>query len=230
MNVVDICIVILLLFGFFIGWSRGFTRQIVSVVGLILSIVLAFVFKDVISSFLYRICPFFDFGGYFKGVTSLNIVIYELIAFIIIFGLIMILYRIIVKLSSFLEKILNATIILGIPGKILGGIGGVLENFIIIFIILYVLNLPILNVTLVQKSNFATRILNNTPIISDVCKDTLQIYHEITRLKNEHSDDIDKTELNNEIVDLLLEHDFVSEDNVEYLIERGKLRNVKLED
>lgn len=229
MNVVDVVLIIFLLFGFLIGWKRGFTKQILAVVGIIISLVLAFMFKDHVSTLLYKVCPFFEFGGYFKGVTALNLVIYETIAFLLVFGILLIVYRIVIKISSFIEKILNATIILGIPGKILGGIAGVIENFIIAFIVLYVLNLPIIDFPFIKNSNFGNKILNNTPVISNICSDTLVVYDEIVSLKDKYSKDEDKTILNNEIVSLLLKHKFVNRNNIEYLIEHNKLKNVTIE-
>lgn len=229
MNVVDIIIIIFLMFGFLIGWKRGFTRQILAVVGIFVSIILSYFLKDFVSTILYKICPFFNFGGYFEGVTALNLVIYEVLAFILVFSFIFIIYKIIIKLSSIIEKILNFTIILGIPGKILGGVAGVIENFIITFIVLYVLNLPILDFPYIKDSNIGKKILNNTPVMSDICSDTIKVYDEIAVLKDKYRGDADKTKLNNEIVNILLKYKFVSRDNVNYLISKDKLKNITIE-
>lgn len=91
------------------------------------------------------------------------------------------------------------------------------------------MNLPILNFSLVNESKFAKQILNKTPILSNVCNDTLILYDEIESLKNEYIRDTDKTELNNKILKLLLDKDFVSQENVNYLITHKKLQNIELE-
>ena len=109
------------------------------------------------------------------------------------------------------------------------GIVGIIENFIIAFIALYFLNLPILNFSLVNDSKFAKQILNKTPILSDVCNDTLVLYDEIEALKNEYIRETDKTDLNNKILKLLLDKEFVSQENVDYLISHKKLKNIELE-
>ena len=81
MNVVDIVILIFLAFGALIGFKRGFTRQLVSLVGIFVIIVVSFLFKNPVSVFLYNNLPFFNFGGIFKDITVLNILVYEVIAF-----------------------------------------------------------------------------------------------------------------------------------------------------
>ena len=74
---VDLIIIVLVLLGAFVGAKRGFTRELVSVIGFLVCIVLAFLFKNPIAAFLYDHLPFFSFGGIFKGVTALNILLYE---------------------------------------------------------------------------------------------------------------------------------------------------------
>lgn len=229
MNIVDLFIIILLIFGFLIGWHNGLIKQSVSTIGLVLVICLSFVLKNPVSSFFYRYLPFINFSGAFKDVSVLNIILYEFLAFIITFSLFLLIFQLLVKTSSVIEKILKATIILGIPSKILGGIVGIIENFIIAFIALYFLNLPILNFSLVNDSKFAKQILNKTPILSDVCNDTLVLYDEIEALKNEYIRETDKTDLNNKILKLLLDKEFVSQENVDYLISHKKLKNIELE-
>ena len=59
---VDLIIIVFVLLGAFVGAKRGFTRELVSVIGFIVCIVLAFLFKNPIASFLYDHLPFFSFG------------------------------------------------------------------------------------------------------------------------------------------------------------------------
>ena len=79
MNVVDILIILFILFGAAIGFSKGFTRQLVDTVGTIAIIVLSFMFKGVVSGVLYKFMPFFNFSNKFAGITSMNILLYEVI-------------------------------------------------------------------------------------------------------------------------------------------------------
>ena len=84
MNLMDVvCILIILLFTVW-GFKRGVIKSIVQLVGTCTVLVLAFVFKDFIANLLMDFLPFYNFGGVFNGISSINILIYELIAFILL--------------------------------------------------------------------------------------------------------------------------------------------------
>ena len=85
MNVVDIVILIFLAFGALIGFKKGFTNQLVSLVGIFAIIILSYFLKNPVSVFLYNNLPFVNFGGIFKDITVINILVYEVIAFFVIF-------------------------------------------------------------------------------------------------------------------------------------------------
>ena len=98
MNIVDaIIILFILMFGVY-GFKNGFIRSVVSFVGIILVFSLSFALKNPIAEWLSLNLPFFNFWGEFRGVTILNVVIYQTIAFFIVFSVLMILYEIVVKL------------------------------------------------------------------------------------------------------------------------------------
>ena len=79
MNIVDIIIIVALLLGAISGFIRGFFKQTVMFVGTIIVVILSFILKNPLSLILYKNLPFFKFGG----LTSLNILMYEILAFII---------------------------------------------------------------------------------------------------------------------------------------------------
>lgn len=167
MSVLDIVILIILAFGFLLGFKRGFTRELVSLVGIFVIIVLSFLLKNPVSVFFYNNLPFINFGGFFKDITVINILVYEVLAFFCVFFILTFVFKILICVTKVFEGILKATIILGIPSKILGGILGVIQSLIYIFIVLYILNLPTLNIDL--NSKVADTILNKTPILNSVC-------------------------------------------------------------
>ena len=101
MNIVDIIILILLGMGALIGFKRGFTRQLVSLVGIFVILVLSFMLKNPISVFLYNNLPFFNFGGIFKDITVINILFYEIIAFLVIYFVLTIIFKISVSVNFF---------------------------------------------------------------------------------------------------------------------------------
>lgn len=225
MNIVDLIIIILILFGAVIGFKRGFTKSLVSAVGLIAIVIIAFLLKNPVSTVLYEHLPFFQFGGVIKGVTVLNIALYELLAFIIVLAILGIVLKILMIATSIFERILTLTIILGIPSKILGAIIGALEWFILVFIGLYALNMPVVNVKEINNSTLAPKILNNTPILSGVIKDTNDVINEFASIKDRYTDkNVDTNEFNKETLDLFLKYNVVSVDSVDKLIKDNKLK------
>lgn len=225
MNIVDLIIIILILFGAVIGFKRGFTKSLVSAVGLIAIVIIAFLLKNPVSTVLYEHLPFFQFGGVIKGVTVLNIALYELLAFIIVLAVLGIVLKILMIATSIFERILTLTIILGIPSKILGAIIGALEWFILVFIGLYVLNMPVVSVKEINNSTLAPKILNNTPILSGVIKDTNDVINEFASIKDRYTDkNVDTNEFNKETLDLFLKYNVVSVDSVDKLIKDNKLK------
>ena len=226
MNYIDILIIRFVLFGFLIGWKNGFTKQLVSTIGLILTIVLAYFMKNPVASFFCKIFPFFDY----KGNTALNILVYEFLAFALVFSALFLLLKIVIVSSSIFEKILNATIILGIPSKILGGVLGVIEYIFVTCIALFFLRLPVFNLTAVKDSKIASTLVNKNSFVSVFCNNSIELYEKIDELKKDYGRIEDKEKLNSKSVELMIEYKIISKDEVKTLIRNNKLKNVTLKD
>lgn len=229
MDITSIIILIILAFGALIGFKRGFTRQLVSLLGIFIVLVLSFMLKNPVSVFFYNNLPFFNFGGIFKDITVLNILLYEIIAFFIVFSILMIILKILLTITKIFEKILNATIILGIPSKILGLVLGVVEAIIYIFIVLYVLALPTFNFTFIKESKLANTILDKTPILTTVCDETLSVFNEIIELKEEYESTDNVKEFNGKALNIMIEKNVITKENAKKLIEKGKIKDVKID-
>ena len=119
MNYVDIIILMVILAGAIIGFKRGVIKQSVLTIGMILVVVLSFLLKNPLSTFLYSRLPFLTFGVLYDY-TVLNILVYEFISFMILFLLFSIVFGLLVKVSSKIEQFFKDTVILAIPSKILG--------------------------------------------------------------------------------------------------------------
>jgi len=229
MNIVDVIIFIFLGFGALVGFKRGFTKQLFSSVGLVLVVIFAFMFKNPVSVFLYENLPFFKFGGIFKGVTVLNILVYEVVAFFLVLAVLLALLKVLIFISGIFEKLLNMTIILGIPSKILGAILGVFENFIIIFIVLYVLSLPLFDISGLHESKLKDKILKNTPFLSEQIDKTVLVIDEFVELKDNYKTAVDPNGFNLEALDLLLKHKVVEVESIEKLLEKDKIQIVNID-
>lgn len=223
MNIIDVIIILIILSGAVIGYKSGFTKQLISFVGFIVVIILSYLLKNYVSELLYTYLPFFKFGGVLKGVSVLNIVLYEMIAFMIVFSLLMIVFKVVLFVSKVFETLLKFTIILGIPSKLLGAVVGTIEYSIIVFIGLYILTLPIFQIEGMDHSKFKDQILYKTPILSHYTKDGLKVFTKINTLKDKYEDSINANEFNLEALDLLLEYKVVTPKSVQKLLDSKKL-------
>ena len=220
MNIVDVIIVLVLLFGAVLGFKRGAIRTGVSFVGLVIAIVLAALLRHPVAQFMYEYFPFFNFGGVFENVTVLNILLYEVIAFFLVFAILLIGVRLLSFLANTIEKALDFTIVLGIPSKIIGIFVGFIETYIYVFIVMYFLTLPMFNIGIVNDSTLTDKILNNTPILTKTVGSSLDAFQSVYDLKEEENT---KEEYNRKALDILLKHDIIDVKSVDKLIEKGKL-------
>ena len=229
MSLVDALVIIFILLGFVWGWKNGVIKQFFMTIGLIVIFILSYALKNPLSSFFYKHLPFIEFKGFFKGIIVLNILLYEVLAFVIIFSALFLLLKIVLRMSDKLEEFLKATIVLGITSKIMGGVLGLLEGFIVAFIILFFLNLPIFNIEAVNKSKVSNFILNRTTILSNTCKNTLMLYEEINRLKDDYGRTQDKDRLNSEMLKLFMEYKVIDKEVAYDLLQHDKLGDVRID-
>ena len=214
---IDILIILFILVGGFIGAKRGFTKEIVTVVGLILVFVLSFLLKDLLADFMLKYLPFFKFNG----LTSLNILLYETLSLVILIGIFSSILNALINLTSIFEKLLDITIILGFASKIAGFVLGCLEYVAISFILLSLFSVK-LNTKDSKVSDF---ILNHTPLLSNVCSDTIATVNDIADLKERYEGQENKeAELNYEMLNLMIKNKLISEKKVTELINDNKLK------
>ena len=229
MNIVDIVILIFLAFGALLGFKRGFTRELVHLVGMFAVIILSFILKNPVSVILYKNLPFFNFGGIFKDITVLNILVYEVIAFFIVFFVLLIALRILLKITKIFEKILTATIILGIPSKILGAILGVVESLIYVFIVLYIFSLPTIRMDMISDSKIGNTILTKTPILHNICDKSLNVFNEVVELKETYENTDNVNEFNQKTLNIMIDNGVITKENAQELIKNGKIKNITIE-
>ena len=219
--VVDVSIILILLMGAVVGFKRGIFKSAVMFIGAIVVIVLAYSLKNPVANLLYSFMPFFNFAGDFEGLSTLNLIIYEAIAFVIVYLLLMVLLRILIKVTGAFEKLLNFTIILGIPSKLLGALFGLVETFLFIFVALFLLNqIPATN-SIVTSSSSASHILTASPILSNITKSYYEAFEEVISIKDQNMHD--KEEYNRRCLEILIKYDIVDKNSVKELIANGKL-------
>ncbi len=218
-NIVDAVILLLLLMGTLVGFKKGVIKSVVSFVGTIIVVVLSFTLKNPLSVFLYTYFPFFN-----VGITVINILIYEAIAFVLVFAILSTILGVVIKISGIIETLLKFTIILGIPSKILGAIFGFLEMYLFVFVALFALVQFNVQSSLITDSKMADWILGKTPIVSNVMEDTYKGVKEIVALNKNYKDSQDKEKLNQDGLDILLKYKVLSVENANKLLEKNKLK------
>ncbi len=218
---IDIIIVLILLMGAVVGFKRGVIKSAVTFIGAIVVIILAFYLKNPVSKLMYTYLPFFNFAGDFEGLTVLNIVIYEALAFVIVYVILMSILQILISVTGVIEKVLNFTIVLGIPSKLLGALFGFFETYLFVFVALFLLSqIPVTN-AYIKDSFVADKIANSSPILSGISENYYKAFEEIISIKDQNIHD--KNEYNRQSLDILLKYDIVDVDSARDLIESGKM-------
>lgn len=228
MTIIDIVVILVLIMFAIVGWKNGVIKEVVSLAGLVLIFVIAYTFKEEIGNTLCKYLPFFNFSGNIEGLVSLNILIYQMIAFFIILCILYTIYQIVLKLSGGLQKLVNLTIILKLPSKIAGLVVGAIEGYLIIFALLLILIVPLKEIDGISESKMIPIIVHNTPIISSYTKDISNTITEIYDLADEvANEEITKNQANLKIIDTMIKYDVVSKKTVEQLQVLDKLKKVK---
>lgn len=227
MNIIDIAVVFILLAFAVLGWKRGVFEELVTFVGFVLVVVLAFYLKNPVAEFLSVHLPFFKFGGYVANVASFNILFYQVISYIFVIIILEVILQAIIKGTHFLEKVLKFTVILGIPSKILGFVVGLAEGFVVVFLLLFVLKQPIFDIDVVRESKFSEKILNSTPLLSNVSGGMVSSINDTYTLITDYNNDkINENELDLRSIKVMLDHKVVTKSYVRKLVDKGKI-NVK---
>jgi len=222
-TVLDAIIILFIGLGAVLGFKKGVIKSAVTLIGTIIALIVAYALKNPISAIFYNVFPFFNFtGSELEGVTVLNIVIYEVLAFLVAFSLLSIVLKLVIKVSGLIEGILKATIVLGIPSKLLGLVFGAIEAVIFLFVILFVFAQFNFSAMAIRDSQWATGVLNKTPFISGIVEDSFSAVTEIIDLQDKYTKG-NKDAYNLEALDILLKHEVITVDSASSLIDNGKL-------
>lgn len=220
MNIVDIIIIIYILLAGIMGYKRGVFKEVIICLGTILVFYLAYQFKDPLGEFFLLNLPMFDFPNLFTGVITLNVLVYQLLAFVLVLCVLLVIFNFIITITGIFEKLLRFTIILGIPSKILGFIAGLIEGYVIAFVILFFLTQPAFSFEPFMESQYANKILTSSPVLTNITSDTVELVEDIYALKDETNTDV----LNTKIFDMMLQKGVIRYEVANELYERGKIQ------
>lgn len=227
MNIFDIGIILLFVSFIVIGFKHGVIKELVSLIGIIVVFLVAFYLKDFLGNILCTFLPFFKFTGSIEGITTVNILVYQIIAFIIIFSILLTIYAAALKVSKLVQTLVNLTIVLIIPSKILGAIVSFIKGYIILFSIFIVLMIPLKNQPLYYESKLINQILYKTPLLSTQTNNFITATTEIYNLGDKVSKkEISSNEGNSQALDIMLKYKIISRETAEKLINSKKLENI----
>ncbi len=223
MNIIDVIIILIILCGAVVGLKRGVLNELVMTVGFLLVFVISYFLKNPVAEFLSLNLPFFNFGSGGGSSVALNIIFYQIISFVIVFCIVMFLFRILLSITGFIEKILKFTIILGIPSKILGFIVGAVEGYILAFLFIFALNQPILNIDVVNQSKLKEPMLTKTPVLTNLISNVKNTVDDVFVLTKDSFYSASSPEFNLKAIDIMLKHKMITVNYVEDLVDYGKI-------
>lgn len=218
MNIIDAVIIIVLIVGFLTGFRRGAVKQAVTLVGVALVIIGAYYLKNPLASFCYRTFPFINFKV-FNGLSVINILFYEAISFLVAAAILTLILRIILKLSGVIESIFKATIVLGFVSKIIGGVLGIIEGYVISFVLLFFFNQPFINVTGVGDTKIGNYMLNNTPVLTNAVKGTIDVIGDLYKTTGNYN----RNGFEKEEIEKFLEYKVISVKSLKILKDKNKI-------
>lgn len=218
-TLVDIILVIFLVLGTYAGTRKGLIKTAVSFIGLVAIIIISYSLKTPVANFLIDNFPFFQYYG---GLTSLNILVYNLVSFVVIFILLYCILNIIITLTGFIDTLLKFTVIWIIPSKIGGALLGFLEAWVFLFLILFVLTQFNVTNNFINNSTVSDIILNHTPVVGTFLGNASNAAKDIYATINENKNS-DVNTLNLTMLQIEINYGLITKDKAQELIDTGKM-------
>ena len=223
MNIMSVVIILIVLLYVALGFKRGVIKTGVSLIGTIAILVVSFVLKDIVANFLMEHLPFFNFGGIFEGITSINILMYEMISFIVVFVVLYCVLNILLTLSGLIETLLKFTIVLAIPSKILGALLGLVEGVIVAFLVAFVFLHLAPTEKYVMDSKLAIVLLERTPFIGKMTTSTTLALEDINKIVNSLKEDDNRSEANYKVLHQMIYWKVITVEQAQKLINDKKI-------
>lgn len=171
--IIDIIIVVVLILGIYMGYNKGFVNQLFSIVSLVFGYFISLILSSRLAILLAQFIPFSNnsvVGELNSKISTLDLNIptgyYKIISFFIIFFSIRLLFRFVGNILGVIRKIP----VIKTFNSMLGAIIGLVEAYVIIFVIVYLLYVLPLGVELSRsllEAKLPRIIFEQTPLLSD---------------------------------------------------------------
>ena len=132
---------------------------------------------------------------------------------------------IVLNLAKVLDTAAKLTIVLIIPSKILGAIISFIQGWVVIFVILVLLLVPLKNVEQYKESTVSNFILFRTPVLSKAVEPFATGIVEVYKFCDGISSDR-VNEANLEAIKIMIKYKIVDKDTVQKLVEIHKLDKI----
>ncbi|WP_067843353.1 CvpA family protein [Amphibacillus sediminis] len=165
---IDIILLILLVLGVFRGLKRGLILQIFHFISFFVAFLVAVNFYDRLAGHLEVFVPYpriaSDQWAFFTDALPLENAYYNMISFAVLFFGTKVILSIISSMLDFVAELP----LLSTVNRVLGAVFGFLEQYLVLFVILYVASLlPIAQVqSALDRSSIAAFIIEQTPVFS----------------------------------------------------------------
>ncbi len=230
LNIVDILIIIFILLCIVTGCNRGIIKEGMNVLGTILMVVISFSLMGTLANAFYKFLPFFPLGLGKINLTALNILLYQILAFAIIFSILNLIFRIILTITNIVDKLLNALIIMKPVSSFLGGIVGFISGVVVSFVILLILSVPLSGFKTFHESKITNFILDKTPLFAPLTQNITNATNDIYKLVSNINDEEEKiknaNKYNLEAMDIMLKYKLITPENLEILQKQNKLNSI----
>ncbi len=222
--VIDIIVLAFLILGTYAGWKRGLIKSLVNVIGLVAIVIISYALKGYIVNILIDNLPFFSLPG-LEGLTSINVLLYNLISFIVIFIVLYCLLNIIIAITGFIDTLLKFTVIWIIPSKIGGAIIGLVESWVFVYLALFMISFFSVTSGFVLESRVSSFVLNHTPVVGKLlggAKDTiLDVSKALKDYDPKNDEDVRNMNLN--IMEIEVKYGLLTAEKAQELMDTGKV-------
>ncbi len=214
--IMNVIIIVTLIIGIIVGFFKGFVSSSVAFIEGFLLFLIAFLFKNPVSVFLYNHLPFFKFK-----IQVLNIVLYEFIAFIIVILILAVILYIINKFIRVIEKIFSFLLGLGLPSGVLGAIVFFVQFYIGIYFFIFLIFFFSALTGLAIDESLADKVFYDTPVLKSSVGPILSSCIDIAEISYKTHDD---EKVDYKSLEVLLKYKILSSEGAKTLLDNGKLK------
>ena len=230
MNFVDIILILVALFGLYIGYNAGILKGIVDSVVFFCSTLVASIVSKLACKYLITILPFFNFFGKAAGIKSINIILWRIIFHVLILLVCIFAFDKLSKKVKLKDKLTDTMVEAGIFYKLFGVLCYIPVIVIFMFNMLLVLWLPNLNFKSFHESVISNTILEKTVVLNKLNSGLYTSEKFATEKINEENTIDTYSDLNDEIASNLVENDLATDSQIEKLSSDNKLLGKRTED